>query len=403
MDRPAYGWIGFVLLLTGIACGSSSGRERAPESVAGAGGGAGSSAGTGGVAGSGGTLPSSGGGGSSGGSGTGLGGGGSAGSGGDAGLAGLTGGAGSAGATAGAGGGAAELCVAAPAPRLASGTVLELPIELTLGGAPLLFAEANPVPGGGTLTPLGVRFYVSNVALLRDGADPVPVDIVTSTQTVAPYGVHFFNADDPTSATLRVLAPTGEYGGITFLWGLAQSCNTLNPDGNGVPLSATSGMSWPHTGFLFFRYEGRFAFPGQGSAGEGGASAGGSGGAGSGGAGSGGASSGGASSGGASSGGAGAGSAGNASSMYPPVIHMGGSLFEPLAPAIRIQGQLSVPTTGSVQKGLRVAMEEIFEGALSDVDLTGFVGPPGDVGEEIILGERLRRSLPSLTVFSFAP
>jgi hypothetical protein len=58
---------------------------------------------------------------------------------------------------------------------------------------------------------------------------------------------------------------------------------------------------------------------------------------------------------------------------------------------------------GPVQKGLRVAMEEIFEGALADVDLTGFVGPPGDVGEEIIRGEQLRRSLPSLTVFSFAP
>jgi hypothetical protein len=349
-------------------------------------------------------VPSSGAGGSS--AGAGSGGGGTAGSSGDAGQAGWSGGGGSAGGSAGAGGVAAETCPLSPTPRLASGTVIELPIELTFGGAPLRFAEANPVPGGETLTPLAVRFYVSNVALLREGAEPLPVDVVTSTTTVAPYGVHFFNADEVTSATLRVLAPAGEYRGLTFLWGLAQPCNTLNPDGNVAPLSATSGMSWPHTGFLFFRYEGRTSVAGQGGAGDGGAGSAGSAGtgAGAGGAGAGGAGAGGAGAGGAGAGGAGAGGgAGNPSSMYPPVIHMGGSLFEPLAPVIRIEGALSVPATGPVQKGLRVAMDEVFEGALADVDLTGFVGPPGDVGEEVVRGERLRRSLPVLTVFSFAP
>jgi hypothetical protein len=280
--------------------------------------------------------------------------------------------------TTGAGGIAAEVCLEAPAPRLTSGTVLELPIELTFGGAPLLFAEANPVPGGGTLTPLGVRFYLSDLALLRDGAEPLPVDVVTSTATVAPYGIYFFNADDDTSTTLRVLAPPGEYQGLTFLWGLAQSCNTRIPESSVAPLSPTSGMTWPHTGFLFFRYEGRTMPSGQADAGAGGggsraaaeASAGGEGGA------------------------------GNPASMYPPVIHMGGNLYEPLAPVIRIAGAVSVPATGSAMKGLHVALDEIFEGALADIDLTDFAGPPG---EEVVLGERLRRSVPALTVFTFAP
>jgi hypothetical protein len=79
---------------------------------------------------------------------------------------------------------------------------------------------------------------------------------------------------------------------------------------------------------------------------------------------------------------------------------MGGNVFDALAPLIRLEGGLSVSVGGSVQKGVRVAMDEIFEGALTDVDLTGFVGPPGD---EIIKGERLRRSLGELTVFSFKP
>jgi hypothetical protein len=405
MDRRVCGWLGFVLLFAEIACGSYSGREGSPEKVAGAGGGAGS--------GTAGALVSAGAGGSP--AGAGSGGGGTAGSVGGGGQAGSSAGSGAAGDGAGAGGLAAELCPLAPAPRLAAGTVLEFPIDLTLGGAPFVFAEANPVPGGGTLTPLGMRFYVSNVALLRDGVEPLPVDVVTSSQGVAPYGVHFFNAEDTASATLRVLAPAGEYTGITFLWGLAQPCNTVHSAGAGEPLSATSGMSWPHTGFLFFRYEGRYAFPtvqagggaGAGGAGAGGAGAGGAGagGAGASGAGAGGAGAGGAGAGGAGAGGAGAGGAGagNPFLMYPPVIHMGGNLIEPLAPAIRIQGQLSVPATGPVQKRLRVVMDEIFKGALANVDLTGFEAPHADVGEEILRGERLRRSLPTLNVFSFEP
>jgi hypothetical protein len=395
MNRRACGSLGVLLLSAGIACGSYSATER-PERGAGTGGSAGTAA-----------LPSSGAGGSS--ASAGSGGGGAAGSVGGGGQAGSSGGGGSA----GVGGALAEQCPTAPAPRLAAGTVLELPIELTFRGAPLLFAEANPVREGGTLTPLDLRFYVSNVALLRDGAEPVPVDIVTSTQAVAPYGVHLFNAEDATSATVRVLAPAGEYGGITFLWGLEQSCNRLDAEGNVAPLSATSRMSWPHTGFLFFRYEGRYAFPTvQGSAGAGGASLGGAGGTSAGGMGAGGVSAGGVSAGGVSAGGVSAGgvSAGgmgagvvNPLTIYPRVVHMGGNLEEALAPAIRVQGHVSVPAVGPVQKGLRVAMEEIFKGAFADVDLTGFVPPHADPGEEIIRGERLRRSLPSLTVFSFAP
>jgi hypothetical protein len=261
---------------------------------------------------------------------------------------------------------------------LTSGTVLEMPIRLALEGKPLLFAEENAVAFGGTLTPLDVRFYVSEAALLRQDAEPLPVDIVTSDGAVAPYGVHFFNAEDVASTTLRVLAPAGEYAGITFLLGLAQPCNIRKPELSKAPLSATSQMTWPHTGYLFLRYQGRY------SAGTGGASAGG-------------ASAGGASTGGASTGGS---SAGESDSPFPAVIHMGGNLFEALAPVIRIDAALSVPAGGALSKTLQLAMDQVFEGALSDVDLTDFVGPPA---EEVLLGERFRRSVPTLSLFSFAP
>jgi len=248
MARRAARWARFALLAVTTACGN------APTGGPGSGG-AGNAAGSGGApaAGAGGT---SGGAGASGASGGGAGAEGIAGSFGIAGGGGSSGLSGTAGLGAGEGGVAAALCPEAPTPRLTSGTVLELPLELTFDGAPLLFAEANPVPGGGTLTPLGVRFYISDVALLRDSAEPLPVDVVTSTGTIAPYGIYFFDADDDTSTTLRVLAPSGEYAGITFLWGLAQSCNTRTPEASSAPLSPTSQMTWPHTGYLFFRYEG---------------------------------------------------------------------------------------------------------------------------------------------------
>lgn len=396
MGRCTWLWLRLLMVALGTACGNASsgqGPGTGTGGVAGAatGGVAGSSGTTGGavVATSGGQGAASGGGGTTaaGGSGGTTTAGGSGGT-----TAGGSGGAtaGDAGLNAGAGGAAvAELCPEARTPRLAAGTVLEIPFILMLEGKPLRFAEANPVAGERTLTPLDLRFYVSEVALLREGAEPLPVEVVTPTGAVAPYGIYFFNADDAASTTLRVLAPAGNYTGITFLWGLAQACNTRRPELNTVPLSATSQMTWPHAGYLFLRYQGRSTVPAQGSGGAGGA--GGGGGAGSVGAG------------GAGGAGGSAGVGGGPSEpvpLFPPVIHMGGSLAEPLAPAVRVDGALSVSASGAFSKSMRVALDEIFKGALSDVDLTGFVGPPG---EEVLLGERLRRSMPTLRVFSFGP
>src|SRR5690349_2893824 len=120
----------FALVAVSAACSST------PTQRTGGSGGAGNVSASGGasVAAVAGTSSAAGAGGASGGSGAGAGVGGSSGVGGAAGLG------------AGAGGVAAEFCPEAPTPRLASGTVLELPVELTFDGAPLLFAEANPLP-----------------------------------------------------------------------------------------------------------------------------------------------------------------------------------------------------------------------------------------------------------------
>ena len=276
----------------------------------------------------------------------------------DAGAAGAGAAAGSGGGGAGgAGGGAAALtCAEMPAPLRTSGTVVELTIDPVLGGQPFVHGEPNVSPAGDTITPINLRFYVSEVRLLTAGGDAVLVDLVTDAGVPAPYGVHFFNAEDAGSHTLRVLAPTGAYMGVTFLLGLNGACNTLTFTDRKPPLSSTSQMTWPPPfGYLFLRYESLLAAGGQGA---------------------------------------------DAGVAPPRSIHMGGLPGSLLAPVITVAGQLAVAPGAVVRRSLRLAMDQIFVGANTSVDLTGTTLPPG---EEVVAGERLRRNAPGLQLFMFGP
>ncbi|WP_437999617.1 MbnP family protein [Sorangium sp. So ce185] len=275
------------------------------------------------------------------------------------------GGAGGAGGDGGAGGEAEATwpagCAQQPAPIRTEGAIVELAFELVLGGEPFVFGEPNAAPDGSTVTPLNARFYVSHAALIQAGGDLVPVDIVGPDGAPAPHGVYFYNAEDPGSATLRLRAPAGSYEGVSFVWGLHQACNVSQPAQNVAPLSDASQMTWPHTGYLWLRYEGRVDPPAGGEPVE------------------------------------------PDDGTVPPAVHMGGNLVMDLVPRVEVRGAVSVPESGSTGKVVRVAMDEVFAGATADVDLTGYMGPPGPVGDELLAGERLRRSLPDLTVFAFGP
>jgi hypothetical protein len=308
------------------------------------------------------------------------------GSGGATGSGGAVGGAGTGGAAAGTGGAVAgtggggggaggaavatwpDGCAQAIAPIRSQGTIVELPVELILDGKPFVFGEPNVAPDGRTVTPLNVRFYVSHAALLRAGGGLVPVDIVGEDGSPAAYGVHLYTADAAAATTVRLLAPPGDYQGVSFVWGLHGACNVTRPEAAVGPLSVASQMTWPHTGYLFLRYEGRVLLPADGS-----------------------------------DAGAAAGPDGGPAAALPAAIHMGGNLVMDLAPRVEVRGALSVPASGSTRKALRLVMDEVFKGAVTEVDLTGFVAPPGPVGDEIVAGERLRRSLPTLNVFVFGP
>lgn len=272
------------------------------------------------------------------------------------GSAGNTGSAGSAGLT-------DSACPEKPSPLRTQGSMLSLPLQLIMAGKPFVFGQPNALADGGSLVPLNVRFYISEVQLLPSlSQQPVAVDIVTAAGTPAPYGVHLFNAEDEDTGTLRVLAPPGEYAGLSFALGIKLSCNQQLPASLSDPLTNTSQMTWPHTGgFLFLRYEGRYTAADSGGA-------------------------------------AGAGSG----AELPPAVHMGGNIMEELVPHVMVTGAFSVPASGTLEKGLTVVMDEIFKGASADIDVSdvavGFLDTP-----ETIAGERLRRELPELHTFVLEP
>jgi hypothetical protein len=212
-----------------------------------------------------------------------------------------------------------------------------------------------------TVTPLNFRFYVSQVELLGPGDATTPVDIVAPAGTPQPYGAFLFNAESTDAQTVRVLAPPGSYAGLAFTLGLSPACN-MGASGRAFPLSADSQMMWPvGLGYLFLRYESLVS--GGADAGDG--------------------------------------------ATLPRAIHMGGDILNPSKPggiAVRVDGPISIPAGGTARKVLRVAMDQIFKGATTDVDLTGFpFGSAGSAGDEVGAGERLRRTGAGLSLFVFGP
>jgi hypothetical protein len=219
-----------------------------------------------------------------------------------------------------------------------------------LAGKPLVVGEPNPVAGG-QVSPLNIRFYVSELALLAGDGTAVAVDLVSPDGKPEPYGVHLVNFEEPASASIHVLAPPGSYSGARFTFGINDACNAGGPNRN-APLSANSQMGWPHVaGFLFFRYEAQWLATAEASA-----------------------------------------------TAPPSMIHMGGLVGSVFAPQATVAGALVVPATGALARTIQVSFDEIFRGASSTDAVTNVLFP----SPEVIAGERLRRAVPTLPIFELA-
>src|SRR6478609_6539827 len=219
-----------------------------------------------------------------------------------------------------------DACEEHPTLLRSQGTELSLQLSPTLDGKPMAFGQTNAVSDGGSVVPLNFRFYISEVQLLPKSGDPVAVDLVTENGEAENYGMHLFNADDDDASTVRVLAPAGEYVGLSFALGIKLACNQQSPRNLADPLSDVSQMTWPHTGgFLFLRYEGRYT--------------------------------------------AADGSALTASNI-PSAVHMGGSITKELAPRVTVPHDFTIAETDPLELALSLSMDELFKGATADIDVS---------------------------------
>jgi methanobactin biosynthesis MbnP-like protein len=251
-------------------------------------------------------------------------------------------------------------CLENATPQRTQGTRLSFSLRPVMNQKPFVFGQPNLLADGRSVVPLNFRFYISEVELLgSDGERPLAVDIVTEQDVPVPYGVHLFNAENEDTSTFAVLAPPGQYTGLRFALGIKLGCNQQPQEGLSEPLTTTSQMTWPHTGgFLFLRYEGRYADSGDSST--------------------------------------------SGSGELPPAVHMGGNIMSELVPHVSVAGALAVPGSGTLEVGLKLTMDEVFKGATSDIDVSdvsiGFLSLP-----EAEAGERLRRELPKLHAFALEP
>jgi hypothetical protein len=245
-----------------------------------------------------------------------------------------------------------ELCPQAPAPLNAGEESLEFTTELRLGGVPMVYGEPNALEGGGTLLPLNFRFYISEVALVRDDATEVRVDIVDDGGSPVHYGVQFVIAEEPSSMRFRVLGPPGTYSGVSFLLGVSDACDSGFPGEE--PFAFSSGMTWDHgLGYLFLRYEGTVTNA-------------------------------------------------NTEEAAPPAIHMGGLQGILLAPRVQAPGEFTVVENAPAGVHLIFDVDELFAGATSSLDLSD-ISPLLPPLPEVALGERARRLAPELPLFTLEP
>jgi hypothetical protein len=290
---------------------------------------------------------------------------------------------GAAGASVAADGGAPDLapagCTRSPAPLRGAGVTLTLTIAPTLGGKPFVYGQPNQSGAGAPVTPLDFRFYLSHAALVTASGARVPVDVVTAGGGVAPYDLHFFNAEDPTTQTLRVLAPPGSYAGVSFTLGVDDACNSSTL-GRASPLDAASQMVWPPPfGYLFLRLETSTDHAVADAAADAATDAAAS----------------------AATDAAAEAAADAGAPAIPPAIHMGGLPGQLFAPTVTAPGALTLAAGVPQTRTLSLDVGALFSGAQGSPDPKAkpFIFPD----PEVQIGEVLREHAPSLALFSLLP
>ncbi len=139
---------------------------------------------------------------------------------------------------------------------LATAAPVELKINLRVGDQPLQFGRTYQTPQGQRYQIDLLKFYISDVALVRSDGTEVRVDGLVLAE---------FKREAPTQGVtvMKMDVPAGQYRGIRFNVGVPRELNHLDASTQQLPLGVNSGMYWAwNPGYIFYRLEGTALLPG---------------------------------------------------------------------------------------------------------------------------------------------
>ncbi|GIW35265.1 MbnP family protein [Meiothermus sp.] len=132
---------------------------------------------------------------------------------------------------------------------------VELKINLRVGDQPLQFGQTYQTPQGQRYQIELLRFYISEVALVRPDGREVRADGLVLAE---------FKREAPTQgvSVIKMDVPAGQYRGIRFNVGVPRELNHLDAGTQQMPLGVNSGMYWAwNPGYIFYRLEGVALLP----------------------------------------------------------------------------------------------------------------------------------------------
>ncbi len=159
-----------------------------------------------------------------------------------------------------------------------SGTVnFELKANITVGGAPLELGKLYKTPAGTEYQVDLVRFYTSNVQLVKNDGSSLTLPGVSLTSWMAGNAAptaqggklmedgQMYNPATLSGATFfKLKAPAGDYKGLRFEVGVPKDLNHRDASTMPLPLGLESGMFWAwNPGYIFFRLEGKTIIDGK--------------------------------------------------------------------------------------------------------------------------------------------
>ncbi|GEM44586.1 MbnP family protein [Deinococcus cellulosilyticus] len=129
---------------------------------------------------------------------------------------------------------------------------LSLQLTLNVGKEPLEFTKTYQNAAGNEYTFDQVKFYLSEVALVKADGSELPLDglrLLDFNRSTGTQNIEIFRAE----------VPADTYKGLRFSIGVPRALNHTDPTLQDAPLGVDSGMAWAwNPGYVFFKLEGKF-------------------------------------------------------------------------------------------------------------------------------------------------